>query len=335
MQRASDLKSRENLSPDTVRRMKAFFDRHSAFKHKHKEEPEGKARQSWLQWGGDPGRSWANKIVGQMDAADEKDKKKSLTLLPNGFMSKAKIDLPETINRPMEMQPPAEEDTSGMVTPGSGAEGVSTGGETGLPQPTMSTEVSEPVSSMVSQPKEEKPSAGLAAVGSTPETQDPTEEVSPHDLYQGAKHNWTSDVDIKQGDYKDLLSSHLGNPAYNGHVLNFGTHSASPMFEEGLPSLQDHQIYDQEGNDIGEIGMHLDFERAKDIRNQFEESMPFLDDSDRVVTDYLSDITLPEKYRGNNFTDQLMARKEGLLKKMTANLSPEDKKHVYLMLEGG
>lgn len=70
--RAASLKNRQNISPSTVRRMKAFFDRHSAYKHKHKTDPGGKAHVSWLLWGGDPGYAWSKKIVRQMEAADKK-----------------------------------------------------------------------------------------------------------------------------------------------------------------------------------------------------------------------------------------------------------------------
>jgi len=77
--RAASLKNRQNQSPDTVRRMKAFFDRHEGNKGvdpKYKGEPwKDRGHVAWLLWGGDPGRSWANKIVGQMNAADEKAEK--------------------------------------------------------------------------------------------------------------------------------------------------------------------------------------------------------------------------------------------------------------------
>lgn len=74
--RAVSLKNRKTLSPSTVRRMKAFFDRHE----KNKKVDPGKkpwqdrGKISWDLWGGDPGRSWANKICRQMDAADKKAK---------------------------------------------------------------------------------------------------------------------------------------------------------------------------------------------------------------------------------------------------------------------
>lgn len=74
--RAVSLKNRKTLSPATIRRMKAFFDRHE----KNKKIDPGKTPATdrgyvaWMLWGGDPGRSWANKICRQMDAADKKSK---------------------------------------------------------------------------------------------------------------------------------------------------------------------------------------------------------------------------------------------------------------------
>lgn len=72
VQRASDIKNGEKLSPETVKRMHSFFSRHSAYKHKHKTDPKGRARISWLLWGGDAGQAWAAKIVGMMKKRDEK-----------------------------------------------------------------------------------------------------------------------------------------------------------------------------------------------------------------------------------------------------------------------
>jgi len=56
--------------------MKAFFDRHEGSKKidKGKTHATDKGYIAWMLWGGDPGRSWANKVVRQMDAADKKKK---------------------------------------------------------------------------------------------------------------------------------------------------------------------------------------------------------------------------------------------------------------------
>lgn len=73
-QRARDIAEGQKLSPKTVRMMKGFFDRHSKNKKYHDKKPPSNALISWLLWGGDPGESWANKIVRQMNKADEKGK---------------------------------------------------------------------------------------------------------------------------------------------------------------------------------------------------------------------------------------------------------------------
>lgn len=82
VQRATNLKNRDTMSPATVKRMKAFFDRHESSKKtdKGKKQSEDKGYIAWMLWGGDPGRSWANKVVKQMEAADKKSKKKKANL---------------------------------------------------------------------------------------------------------------------------------------------------------------------------------------------------------------------------------------------------------------
>lgn len=69
--RAASLKNRQALNPDTIGRMVSFFARHSAFKKNHTTNPPSNSLISWMLWGGDPGRAWAEKIKAQMDRADE------------------------------------------------------------------------------------------------------------------------------------------------------------------------------------------------------------------------------------------------------------------------
>ncbi len=69
--RARDLINGRKVSPDTARRMKAFFDRHEVDKKGSTWDQQGKGWQAWQGWGGDAGYSWAKKIVAQMDAADK------------------------------------------------------------------------------------------------------------------------------------------------------------------------------------------------------------------------------------------------------------------------
>jgi hypothetical protein len=90
VQRAVNLKNRDTLSPDTVKRMHSFFSRHEKNKGigKGKTAETDKGYQSWLLWGGDPGQKWANKVVEQMKKADEKAKMESF----EGFVNKLKND---------------------------------------------------------------------------------------------------------------------------------------------------------------------------------------------------------------------------------------------------
>jgi hypothetical protein len=70
--RARDLINGVNLSPETVRRMLAYFTRHEVDKQGSTWESYGKGRQAWDGWGGDAGFTWARKVVDQMNAADKK-----------------------------------------------------------------------------------------------------------------------------------------------------------------------------------------------------------------------------------------------------------------------
>ena len=69
--RARDLSNGRDLSPESVRRMKAFFDRHEVDKKGETWDEQGKGWQAWMGWGGDAGYAWARKVVGQMEAADK------------------------------------------------------------------------------------------------------------------------------------------------------------------------------------------------------------------------------------------------------------------------
>lgn len=74
--RARDLSNGTNISPETARRMKAYFDRHEIDKEGEGWSPSqdgypSAGRIAWALWGGDPGRSWAEKLVRQMNAEDE------------------------------------------------------------------------------------------------------------------------------------------------------------------------------------------------------------------------------------------------------------------------
>ncbi len=75
--RARDLANGKTLSPETVRRMKAYFDRHESDKSGETWDSQGKGWQAWQGWGGDAGYAWARKVVRQMEAADAAGKRMS------------------------------------------------------------------------------------------------------------------------------------------------------------------------------------------------------------------------------------------------------------------
>jgi capsid protein len=66
--RARDISGRRMLSLDTVRRMKAYFDRHEVDKQGETWDEQGKGWQAWNGWGGDEGRTWAEAVVKRADA---------------------------------------------------------------------------------------------------------------------------------------------------------------------------------------------------------------------------------------------------------------------------
>ena len=70
--RARQLANREVVSYETVKRMKAFFDRHEKNKEigEGKEWHEDRGFVAWLLWGGNSGRRWAEMIIER----EEKDK---------------------------------------------------------------------------------------------------------------------------------------------------------------------------------------------------------------------------------------------------------------------
>lgn len=78
MARARDLSAGRNVSERTVRRMKAFFDRHDneterAARKRNKDSP---AAIAWDLWGGSAGRRWANAEVKKANAKRKKSTRK-------------------------------------------------------------------------------------------------------------------------------------------------------------------------------------------------------------------------------------------------------------------
>ena len=75
--RANQLKSRERLSPRTVRRMHSYFSRHEVDKQgvgfsRGEEGYPSAGLIAWLLWGGDAGQTWARRKTAQLDK--ERDK---------------------------------------------------------------------------------------------------------------------------------------------------------------------------------------------------------------------------------------------------------------------
>lgn len=61
--RANQLAKRENVSLDTIKRMKAFFDRHQKNRGDGRENPPSNGWIAWELWGGDEGWAWAKEIL--------------------------------------------------------------------------------------------------------------------------------------------------------------------------------------------------------------------------------------------------------------------------------
>lgn len=68
--RATTLAKGTAVSPDVIRQMVAFFARHE--KNLDTPPEKGNGMIAGLLWGGRPGMAWANKVKGQMDAADKR-----------------------------------------------------------------------------------------------------------------------------------------------------------------------------------------------------------------------------------------------------------------------
>jgi HK97 family phage prohead protease len=77
--RARDLSNGTTISPDTARRMKAYFDRHEVDKQGKGWSPgedgfPSNGRIAWALWGSDAGWAWSRKLVEQINAADEENR---------------------------------------------------------------------------------------------------------------------------------------------------------------------------------------------------------------------------------------------------------------------
>lgn len=75
VQRAVNLKNRDNISPEVIGQMLGFFARFQSHKEidpKYKDKPwEDKGYVAYLLWGGSPGEKWAKRVKEQMEDADK------------------------------------------------------------------------------------------------------------------------------------------------------------------------------------------------------------------------------------------------------------------------
>lgn len=85
--RASQLVSGKPMSPETVKRMYKFFQRHEknkAVNPEYKSEPwRDNGYVAWLIWGGDAGKRWAETKWNQMEKADKKTASSPLRAQPD------------------------------------------------------------------------------------------------------------------------------------------------------------------------------------------------------------------------------------------------------------
>lgn len=71
--RASNLSRGMKMSPRTIKRMVNYFNRHQGDKKMGWNNPSKPTNGyiAWLLWGGNSGRTWANKILKQIKKADK------------------------------------------------------------------------------------------------------------------------------------------------------------------------------------------------------------------------------------------------------------------------
>ena len=72
--RATSLANGNAVSPETIKRMASYFARHEVDKQGKGWGDEGAPSAgyiAWLLWGGDAGRSWANRMVKQLESRSD------------------------------------------------------------------------------------------------------------------------------------------------------------------------------------------------------------------------------------------------------------------------
>lgn len=77
VQRATNLKNGDGVSPEVIRQMNAFFSRHAKNYRPDEKESDGGPTAgtiAWLLWGGNAGKSWAAGIAAKMDVEKARTK---------------------------------------------------------------------------------------------------------------------------------------------------------------------------------------------------------------------------------------------------------------------
>ena len=65
IRRAVQLANRQPVSVDTMKRMRSYFQRHAVDARGRGWAQDSKGWQAWLLWGGDAGRKWCNRVLGE------------------------------------------------------------------------------------------------------------------------------------------------------------------------------------------------------------------------------------------------------------------------------
>lgn len=71
--RARTLSNGQSVTPETAKRMHSYFARHEVDKKGEGWGEDSAGYIAWLLWGGDAGKSWAAKLVKQIDAANKQE----------------------------------------------------------------------------------------------------------------------------------------------------------------------------------------------------------------------------------------------------------------------
>jgi len=117
--RAVQLKNRQRLSPNTVRRMRSYFARHEVDKEAEgfkRGEPgyPSAGRIAWGLWGGDPGQRWAERKVKELDRESEKHDM-IMDAMPEVVSDTKQREISERINKALEKKVKDHNDEHGSA----------------------------------------------------------------------------------------------------------------------------------------------------------------------------------------------------------------------------